>query len=231
MVDLDDAIIARLESHGETFEILLDPVAMDLMKQGKEIDLSEYLVVEDVFKDANKGLRPPEEKILEVFGTNDPLEIAKKVIEKGEVQVTTEQRRDMLESKRRRIIAHIAANAINPQTKLPHPAQRIEIALDEARFRPDLFKPMEKEIEEAMKVLRPLLPIRFEKVKVAIKLDGSDYARCYEEIRHYGAVEREEWGSDGSWMAVLEVPAGLTSELTNSLNQKTKGAASVKLLN
>ena len=31
MVDLDDAIVARLESHGETFEILLDPKVFDLV--------------------------------------------------------------------------------------------------------------------------------------------------------------------------------------------------------
>ena len=231
MVNLDDAIVARLESHGETFEILLDPAAMDLIKHGREIDLSKYLAVEDVFKNAKTGTHPPEDKIKEVFGTTDPLEIAKRVIEKGEVQITTEQRREMLESKRRRIITHIAANAINPQTKLPHPAQRIELALDEVKFRPDLFKPMDKEIEEAMKLLRPLLPIRFEKSKVAIKMSGNDYARCYEEIVHYGVVEHEEWGNDGSWMGVMEVPAGLTLELSEKLKHKTKGTASVKMLN
>ena len=30
MVSLDDAITAKLESHGETFEILLDPKVVDL---------------------------------------------------------------------------------------------------------------------------------------------------------------------------------------------------------
>lgn len=230
MVNLDDAIIARLDSHGETFEILLDPVAMDLIKQGKEVDLSKYLAVEDIFNDANKGLRPTEEKILEVFGTIDPLEVAKRIIDKGEVQITTEQRREMLEAKRRQIITYISSNAINPQTKLPHPAQRIEIALDETRFRPDLFKPMDREIDEAMKLLRPLLPIRFERSKVAVKLSGSDYARCYEDIMHYGTVDREEWGDDGSWMAIMEIPAGLTIEFSDRLKQKTKGTASVKML-
>lgn len=230
MVDLDDAIIARLDSHGETFEILLDPTAMDLIKQGKEVDLSKYLAVEDVFKDANKGLRPPEEKMIEVFGTTDPLEIAERIIEKGEVQITTEQRREMLEAKRRQIITYISANAINPQTKLPHPAQRIELALDEAKFRPDLFKPIDREIDEAMKLLRPLIPIRFERVKVAVKVSGNDYARCYEDIMFYGTVEREEWGSDGSWMAIMEIPAGLTIEFSDKLKQKTKGSASVKML-
>ena len=37
MVNLEDAIVARLETHGETFEILLDPKVMDFIKQGKEV--------------------------------------------------------------------------------------------------------------------------------------------------------------------------------------------------
>jgi len=39
MVDVDDAIIARLESHGETFEILIDPRVVNLVRDGKEVDL------------------------------------------------------------------------------------------------------------------------------------------------------------------------------------------------
>ncbi|MGI5964431.1 MAG: ribosome assembly factor SBDS [Candidatus Methanomethylophilaceae archaeon] len=231
MVNLDDAIIARLDSHGATFEVLLDPAAIDLIKQGKEVDLSEFLAVEDVFSNAGKGTRPTEEKLKEAFGTTDPITVAKRIIEKGEVQITSEQKKEMLEAKRRRIITYISANAVNPQTKLPHPYQRIELALEEAKFRPNLFKSMDQEIDEAMKLLRPLIPIRFEKSKVAVKLHGTDYSRCYEEIMHCGKVEREEWGSDGSWMGIIEVPAGLTVELAERLKNKTKGTASVKVLN
>lgn len=230
MVDLDDAIIARLESHGETFEILLDPAAMNFLKQGKKVDLVDYLAVEDVFKNAHKGTRPAEEKIKEVFGTDDISEIAKKIIEKGEVQITTEQRKEMLEAKRHQVINYIATNAINPQTKLPHPPLRIELALEEAKFHVDPFKPLDKEIEEAMKLLRPLLPIRFEKSRIAIKLKGEDYGRCFDDMIHYGIIEKEEWVSDGSWIGIMEIPAGLVPEITEKLKHKTKGTASVKLI-
>ncbi|WP_400210164.1 ribosome assembly factor SBDS [Methanomethylophilus alvi] len=230
MVDLDDAIVARLESHGERFEILLDPAAMDQIKQGKEVDLGKYLAVEDVFKDARKGTRPAEAMIKEVFGTDDIVAIAKHIIEKGEVQMTAEQRKELLEAKRRQIITYIAANAINPQTKLPHPPTRIEIALEEGKFHVDPFKPFDKEVEEAMKVLRPLLPIRFEKSRIAIKLKGEDYGRCIEEMNKYGLIDREEWTSDGSWIGTMEIPAGLITELTDKLKNRTHGSASVKLM-
>ena len=230
MVELDDAIIARLESHGERFEILLDPVAMDEIKKGKEIDLSEYLAVEDVFKDAHKGTRPEKSKINEVFGTEDIIAIAKHIIEKGEVQMTTEQRKELVDAKKKQIIAYIAANAINPQTKLPHPPLRIELALEEGKFHADISRPFDKQVEDAMKVLRPLLPIRFEKSRIAIKFHGDDYGRCYDDLIKYGMVEREEWAADGSWIGLMEVPAGLLPELQEKLRQKTKGTASVKLL-
>ncbi|AIZ56930.1 hypothetical protein Mpt1_c10620 [Candidatus Methanoplasma termitum] len=230
MVNLDEAIVARLESHGETFEVLLDPAVMNHLKQGKEIDLTEYLAVEDVFKNSRKGTRPAEDKIKEVFGTGNISEIAKRIVEKGEVQITAEQRKEMLEAKRHRVITYISANAINPQTKLPHPYTRIELALDEVKFHVDPFRPLDKEIEEAMKLLRPVLPIRFEKSKVAIKLSGPDYGKCFDDMIHYGLIEREEWTADGSWIGLMELPAGMVPELTEKLKHKTKGTASIKTI-
>ncbi len=230
MVNLDDAIVAKMESHGETFEILLDPAVFDLVKQGKKFDIVDYMAVEDVFKNASKGTRPPEDKIMEAFGTDDIKSIAEKIVEKGEIQITAEQRKEMLEAKRQQVITYIAANAINPQTKSPHPPLRIQLALEEAKFHVDPFKPLEKEIDEAMKLLRPLLPIRFEKSRVAIKLNGTDYGRCYDDIIHFGLVEKEEWTADGSWIGLMEIPAGMITDLTEKLKHKTKGTASVKLV-
>ena len=230
MVNLDDAIVARLETYGETFEILLDPAAMNLVKAGKEIDLMEYLAVEDVFNNARKGTRPTEEMIAKAFGTSDIKEIAQKIISKGEVQITAEQRKEMLQAKKKQIVAYIAANAINPQTKRPHPPLRIELALDEAKFHTDPFKPVDKQVEEAMHLLRPILPIRFEKTKVAIRLKGDDYGKCYDDLIHFGIVEKEEWQADGSWIGLMEIPAGLITELTSKLNSKTKGNAAVKAI-
>lgn len=231
MVDLDDAITARLETHGETFEILLDPKVFDLIKQGKQFDIVDYMAVEDVFKNASKGTRPTEEKIREAFGTEDVREIARHIAEKGEIQITAEQRKEMMEAKMNQVITYIAANAINPQTHTPHPPMRIKLALEEAKFHVDPFKPLDKEIEAAMKVLRPLLPIRFEKSRIAIKLKGSDYGRCYDDLIKYGIVDREVWTPDGDWIGTMEIPAGTITELTDKLKHKTRGSASVKLVN
>ena len=230
MVSLDDAVVARLESHGETFEILLDPNIVKQLKEGKEVNVADHLAVEAVFKNASKGTHPPEDKIKEVFGTDDISDIARRIVSKGEIQVTAEQRKEMLDAKRNRIVAYIARNAINPQTKTPHPPARIELALTEAKFHADPFRSVESQVEEAMHLLRPLIPIRFEKSRVAVKLKADDYGRCFDDLIHFGIVEREEWQADGSWIGVMEIPAGVITEMTARLNDRTRGHASVRLL-
>lgn len=230
MVDLDNAVVARLDTHGETFEILLDPSVIRDIKAGKNVDLLEHMVIDDVFNNASRGTRPQSEKMIEAFGTTDIRTIASRIIDKGEIQITTEQRREMLEAKRQRIVTYISANAINPQTKLPHPPNRINMALDEAKFHVDAFKTMEKQVDEAMKLLKPLLPIRLEKSRVAVKLSGNDYGKCYDDLIDFGVVEREEWQKDGSWIGIMEIPAGRINELTGRMKDRTRGTAEVKLI-
>lgn len=230
MVDLDEAIVARFESHGESFEILIDPAVVQKMKDGKEVDLIDHMVIDTIFKNAKKGTRAPEDKIKQVFGTEDPTEVAKVIILKGEVQLTTEQRKVMQENKRKRIVEYIARNAMNPQTGAPHPPTRIETAMEEARCHIDPFKSVEAQVPAIMDALRPLIPIRFDKVRIAVRVSGENYGRCYEDFKHFGRILKEEWQKDGSWIGVVEMPAGLQTEFAERLNNRTHGGAETKVL-
>ncbi|MDD1765561.1 MAG: ribosome assembly factor SBDS [Methanomassiliicoccales archaeon] len=230
MVDIEDAIIARLESHGESFEVLIDPKVVNHLREGREVELIDYMVVDEVFRNARKGTRASDEKIKEVFGTNDPIEVAKHIILKGEVQLTTQQRRDMQESKRKRIVSEIARNAINPQTGAPHPPQRIEMAMDEARVHIDPFKSVEAQVKIVLDALRPLIPIRFDKIRIAVKLSGEEYGKCFEDISHMGRITKEEWQPNGSWIGVIELPAGMRDDFLGRLNERTKGNVETKIL-
>lgn len=230
MVDIEDAIVARLESHGETFEILIDPKVVNHIREGKEVDLAEHMVIDEVFRNAHKGTRPEEKKLQEVFGSTDPLLVARQIILKGEVQLTTQQRKEMQESKRKRIVAEISRNAINPQTSAPHPPARIEAAMEEARVHVDPFKSAESQIENVLKALRPLLPIRFDKVRIAVKLTGDQYGRCYDYIAQSGKITRDEWQSNGNWIGIVELPAGMRDDFLGKLAERTKGDVETKIL-
>ena len=132
MVKVEDAVIARWETQGSRFEVLVDPEAVQALKDGKAVDLSDKLALEVVFKDAKKGDKISDEHLEKTFHTCDLAEIARQIVLKGEVQVTTEQRHKLQEAKHRQIVTTIARNAMNPQTGAPHPASRIEAAMQEA---------------------------------------------------------------------------------------------------
>jgi len=230
MVKVEDAVIARWETGGSRFEVLVDPAAVQELKDGKDIDLTDKLALEHVFKDAKKGDKISEEYLERTFHTRDIGAIAKQIVLKGEVQVTTEQRRALQETKRKQVVATIARNAMNPQTGAPHPPARIEAAMVEAKVHIDPFRPVDAQVQEVLDKLRPLIPIRLDVVKVQIRLPAQHYPRVIGDIKSLGRLLQEEWLSNGSWVGVIEIPAGVQTELYERLNARTKGAAETGLV-
>src|SRR3989344_4905298 len=229
MVRTEDAVIARFEHSGEKFEILVDPhLAMDL-KHGKNVPFEDLLAIDTVFKDARKGEEKSPESLKKVFGTQDVKEISKRIIREGEVQLTTQQRHEITEKKWREIVQFIARNAMNPQTNAPHPAQRIEAALKEAKFSADINKSVNDQVSEALKILKKILPISMEKIRIAVKIP-SRFAGSALSVLHKYDIQKEEWLSDGSLAVVLELPAGAKQELFNELNHLTHGEIESKIL-
>ncbi len=230
MVSLEKAVTAHLEKGGFRFEVLVDPGAAQKIREGKELEVGEDLAVDQIFKDSSKGDRAADENIKKVFGTCDVATVAAVIIKDGEIALTTAQRKEMTDQKRKAVVSEIARNAINPQTKAPHPPARIEMAMEEAKVKIDPFKPVEEQVKHVLEALRPILPIRFEKVNMAVRLSGEDYAKCIGDIKSFGTLKREEWQANGMWIGVVEMPAGLQTDFMEKMNEKTRGSVDIRLM-
>lgn len=229
MVKVEDAVVARLEVGGHRFEILVDPDSTDRIKNG-DLNIDEDLALDQVFKDARKGDRASDDLMKEVFGDASFSEIAVEIVKKGEVQLTTEQRRAMYEKRRKQIVDTISRESINPQTNAPHPPDRISRAMEDAKVHIDPFKSADDQLQMVLKAIRPLLPIRFEKSRIAVKLVGDSYGKLYGDLVRTGNIIKEEWGKDGSWMAVIEVPSGIRGDIIDLINRKAKDSAEIKIM-
>lgn len=232
MISLDEAVTARLESHGTRFEVLVDPDAALAIKRGEfEDDLEEVIAAEDVFEDASAGDRPAADDLETVFDTTKPLEIIPEVIRRGDIQITAEQRQEMQEQKHKQLIDRITRNAVNPQMDdAPHPPERIERALEEAGFTVEPMEPVENQVDDALDALRPIIPIRFDEVIIAVKLPAEHAGSGQAQIRQFGDLQREEWQSDGGWVGVLEFPAGLQNDFYDLVNKVTSGGAETRVV-
>ena len=231
MIPLDQAVVARLESHAERFELLVDPEAAGRFRHGEEgVELEDVVASLNVFENASRAERASDESLKKVFHTTSFEEIAPQIIRKGEIHLTAEQRRQMIVDKRRQVVAFIARNAVNPQTGLPHPPHRIEMAMEEARVNIDPFRHLDELVKDTVKALRPLLPIRFEELRLAVRIPAEDAARAYAGIASAATIEQQEWQKDGSWICVVRIPAGIQDDFYSLVNRLSKGDADVRKL-
>lgn len=229
MVKVDEAVIARLEKNGHKFEVLVDPdLAMDL-KHGKEVNFEDLLADEKIFKDSRKGDLVSPDFLQEVFLTTNTKEVVKKIIQSGEVQLTTDQRKKIVERKRADIINFISKNAVDPKNKTPHPPARIENAMKEAKISIDAFKSNEEQIKIIVNAIKKIIPISMEKVSFAVKIPPQYSAKC-SGVLHKFEVKKEQWLNDGSLAAEFELPAGLKQDLLGQLNSITHGDVILKEL-
>ena len=230
MIPLDRAVVARLETHGERFEILVDPDLAVKIRHGEPVDIEDAVAAIFVFENASRAEKASDEALHKVFQTTDFPTIARRIIEKGEIHLTAEQKKQILADKRHQIVTYIARHAINPQTGLPHPPARIEMAMEEAKVSIDPFRPFDDLVADTMKALRPLIPIRFEEVRVAIKIPADHAAKAYGDLDSFARIEQEEWQKDGSWICVVKIPGGMQQELESLVRKVSKGTGQMKVI-
>ncbi len=230
MVSLEDAVIARLHKGADRFEILVDPHEAEHIMEGKTENILSALAIDAVFSDSKKGTHAPIESLQKHFNTTDISTIAKEIIQRGEIQLTTEQRHEMQESKKKRIVDLIVRNAMDPKTKMPHPRTRIELAMEEAKVHIDPFKSVNQQMKTIIEMLRPILPISMDQARISVKIPPEYVGKAYGAVRSFGTLEREEWQSDGSWIGIVKLPAGMQTDFYDRLNTLTKGNVETRIL-
>jgi ribosome maturation protein SDO1 len=224
----DKFTVARLILDGDKFELLVKPDPALEYKIGKRTDISSVLVSDEIYSDANKGSRASSEKMMKHFKSTDSTDVAKQILARGELNLTTDQRRKMVEEKKRQIVQFINRSFVDPTTHLPHPIVRIEAAVEEVRVPIDPFKKAEDQAKTVVDALRKILPLKSETVKLTVTIPPQFAAQSYSVLKSTGELRSEEWLADGSLKAVLEMNASIRGQFLDRLGAVTKGSAQVK---
>ena len=222
--------LARLSKGCERFEVIIDPDKAVAYKNGSLKDIKEALKYEKIFSDAKKGLPASESSMQKNFNTSETVGVAEVILTKGDIQLSSAYRDSLREAKRRRLIELIHRNAIDPRTNLPHPVTRLENAFAEAKVKIDEHKNAQDQLEDVLRQLRPIIPIRFETRQIQLLIPTAFASKSYSTIKGFGRLVKDSWHSDGTLLAVVEIPAGLQQELVEQLNKLTHGDVEIKIL-
>jgi len=227
---VDKVTVVRYSFEGEKFEILVKPDPALEFKLGKRKDISPILVSDEIYSDSSKGTRASSEKLLKAFKTEDSIVIAEKILLKGVLNLTTDQRRKMTAEKRKQIVNFISKTYVDPRSHLPHPPIRIEQAMEDGRISIDPHKTVEEQIKDVVENLRSIIPLKSENLVLEIIVPAQFAAQSYSVLKSNGTLQKEEWQSNGSLKAILEIPAAARPNVIDRLGSITKGTASVEVV-
>ncbi|MEM5830066.1 MAG: ribosome assembly factor SBDS [Candidatus Aenigmatarchaeota archaeon] len=223
-IPLEKAVIARLEKKGNKFEILVDPFKAFEFKQGKSYKIEEILAVNDVFKDARKAERVSANELKQFFGTTDIYKIAEEILKNGEIQIPTELKRKLIEEKKNQIINLIAKRFVNPQNGLPHPPQRIALALEQAKVSIDPFIDAEVQLENVVKELKKIIPLRIEFSILEVKVPLNVGSKIMNELKRMKINILEERWTENYLFIKMKIISATKDEIFSLIYKYSKDA-------
>lgn len=210
---------ARIRIKGKHYEINVDLDEALKVKNG-EGNISATLQSPNIFYDLKKGTIASQSDLKGAFGTTDIYEVAKHIIQKGEVQKTQEFRDEEREKRVKQVINLILKNATD-QNGRPYTEERIKSAINEIHYNFD-NNPPEKQMQAMLPKLKEVIPIKIETKKIKITIPAQYTGQVYGAIQEY--KESEEWLSNGNLQVILNIPAGLLMDFYDKVNSIAHGA-------
>jgi ribosome maturation protein SDO1 len=216
-----DFQVVRFKYEKQTFEVLVKPEKVPKYREGK-FSLQNTIFSDQVFIDHKKGDKASENDLKWAFPELSSNEILEKIIKEGDYQLSTKERKEAVDEKRKEIINYIHKYYIDPKTKKPHPIVRIENALNDVKFTVDLHKSAETQVNEIFSKLLDHIFLKKSGMTGTIKFGHEYIGSCLILVKNHCTVERENYDSKGIILSVSILP-GEYEYLLKELNVKTKG--------
>eukprot|EP00592_Proboscia_alata_P020161 CAMPEP_0194410530 /NCGR_PEP_ID=MMETSP0176-20130528/8597_1 /TAXON_ID=216777 /ORGANISM="Proboscia alata, Strain PI-D3" /LENGTH=469 /DNA_ID=CAMNT_0039211937 /DNA_START=189 /DNA_END=1598 /DNA_ORIENTATION=+ len=200
-VRLTNVAVVRITRHGKRFEVACYRNKVVNYRQGIETDLSEVLQTERIFSNVGKGTMAKTSDLQTAFGTNDTEEICKRILEKGDLQVSDGERSVQQETTTREIATMIQAKCIDPRSRRPHTLPSIRDAMSQAGFvvHPSKSRTIKGQMLECVKAIQKqgCLPLERAKMKLCAYVEAGASERVGMELRRVGCLELKELEGEG----------------------------------
>ncbi len=214
-------VTARIKIKDKHYEISVDlEEALKIRNEDSKANIMSALQSPKIFHDLKKGDIASQSDLKEAFKTADVYEIAKKIIQKGEVQKTQEFRDEQRGEKVKQILALLQKNAVD-QNGNPYTEERLKRAINEVHYSFD-SRPAEQQLPELVHKLKEIIPIKIETKRIKLTIPAQFTGQVYGLLQSY--KENEEWLSNGSLQVIISIPSGMQIDFYEKLNDITHGA-------
>mmetsp|Transcript_19499 Transcript_19499/g.18829 ORF Transcript_19499/g.18829 Transcript_19499/m.18829 type:complete len:589 (+) Transcript_19499:127-1893(+) len=158
-IRLTNVAYVRLQKGGKRFELACYRNKVLNWRNKIETDLDEVLQIDTVFTNVSKGNLASSKDLLEAFGTSDQKAVCKEILDKGELQVSEQERGAQLEGIFKDIASIVADKTVNPENNRPYTISMIQNAMKQIHYSVNTTKNAKSQALEVIRKLRDVMPI------------------------------------------------------------------------
>lgn len=119
-IRLTNVATVRLQRKGKRFELACYRNKVMSWRNKLETDIKEVLQIDTVFTNVSKGMLASSKDLMDAFGTTDQMKVCQEILEKGEMQVSEQERGALYETVFRDIASIVADKTVNPNNNIPY---------------------------------------------------------------------------------------------------------------
>jgi len=230
-VRFTNVAVVRYKRGGKRFEIACYKNKVMDWRSEATTNLDEVLQIPTIFINVSKGIVARQEDLEKAFGTTDETEILRTILDKGEVQVAGEERKQQYDSLFKDIATIVAEKCVNPETQRPLTVGLVEKAMKDIHFS---VNPAKSAKVQALEVIRKLsqhsdFPIERAQMRIKFTSPASVGKELKEELSDKLAkVENEEWSTEKMEMVALIDPGNYRT-VDQIVRKLTRGKGSIEV--
>lgn len=206
-VRFTNVAIVRLKKGGKRFEIACYKNKVIEWRAKITTDIDEVLQTPTIFTNVSKGIAAKKDELKKCFGTLDEQQIVFTILDKGEMQVSGEERKRQLDTLFRDIATIVAEKCVNPDTQRPLTVSMVEKAMRDIHYS---VKPSRNAKQQALDVIRLLkekedFPIARAHMRLKCVMDNKDIERTKEALTELiDTIEKEETGEKFEMLILID---------------------------
>jgi ribosome maturation protein SDO1 len=184
---LTNIVVVRLQIKGNRFELACYPNKVEEWRKKLETDLDEVLQTPHIYTNVSQGQIANENLLEKGFDTTDKHEICLKILEKGEIQISGEERKKTLDQMFKDIAQIIVEKCINAETQEALTINAVEKAMKECHVSVDINKSAKQQALIVIKTLidQSKLPIERAKMRIKAILPNKQDSSFEEKINQF----------------------------------------------
>ncbi|ETV92665.1 SBDS family rRNA metabolism protein [Aphanomyces invadans] len=205
---LTNVAIVRLKKGGCRFEVACYKNKVVNWRNRVETQLDEVLQSHDVFVNVSKGKRATADDMRKVFGTDDVDEVAKLIIDQGELQVSDGERAAFNQSLFQEIATIVVEKCVNPESNRPYPFSVIERVMKEIHYSLIPNRSAKQQALDVIGKLQDHMPITRAKMKVQVSVPAKDGKSTKKYLEQHNATVLDQKGTSDTLRLICLIDPG-----------------------